>query len=190
MIAVPRSPQQHGPGRRPSTGVRVAGVIWGVGGIAAVLVYAASSLGRYTLQAIDGGLTPPEWLALAGVSVFMAWAEGYRGFQRRFSPRVAARALHLYQAPGAWRLLLAPLFCTGYFGATRRLRLTVWIGTALIVGAVLLFNRVPQPWRGILDSGVLVGLCWGTVSLLASTWTAFRQGRAPVPAEVSPAAGL
>lgn len=190
MIPARQDSSQRMPGRLPPDSVRLLGAIWGVGGIALVLVYAASSLGRYTLEAVAGGLTPVEWLALAGTSAFMAWAEGYRGFQQRFSPRVAARALHLYRAPSTGRLLLAPLFCTGYFGATARLRLTAWIGTVLIVCAVLLFNRVPQPWRGILDSGVLVGLCWGTVTLLSCAWTAFRLGRAPVSAEVSAPARL
>ncbi len=190
MIPVPGESQRREPRCLPSAGLRKLGVLWGIGGIAAILLYAALSLGRYTLEAVEGGLTATEWLALIATSVFMAWAEGYRGFQQRFSPRVAARALHLYREPTLARLVFAPLFCTGYFGATRRLRLTIWIGTALIVGAVVLFNRIPQPWRGILDSGVLVGLCWGTVTLLASTWVAFREGRAPVAAEVSPAPGL
>ncbi|MEZ5565316.1 MAG: hypothetical protein R3F24_07250 [Gammaproteobacteria bacterium] len=173
----------------PPESVRVLGVIWGVGGIAAVLVYAAVSLGGYTADAVLAGLGPVEWLALIGNCVFMAWAEGYRGFQQRFSPRVAARALHVYTAPTWTRLWLAPFFCAGYFGATRRLCLTVWIGTGLIVSAVLLFNRVPQPWRGILDSGVLVGLGWGTVTLIVTALTTFRLGHELVSAEVSPAAG-
>ena len=120
----------------------------------------------------------------------MAWAEGYRGFQLRFSPRVAARALHVYEHPTLPRLLFAPLFCTGYFDATARLKGTVWIGTTLIVLAVLLFNRMPQPWRGILDAGVMVGLSWGTVSLLVAAWATWRQRRALVAAEVPAMARL
>ncbi len=181
MIAVQEQPERPRP---PGHGARVIGVIWGVGGLAGVLVYAAISLGRYTVDAIAGGLDTPEWLALIANVVFMAWAEGYRGFQRRFSPRVAARALDLYQHPTTARLWLAPFFCTGYFGATGRLRRTVWIGTGLIVLAVLAFSRLPQPWRGILDAGVLAGLVWGTVSLLALALVTFRRQRALIPAEV------
>lgn len=166
---------------------RVLGVVWGIGGLAAVLVYAAFRLGSYALVAVSMGLSPVEWLVLAGNAIFMAWAEGYRGFQQRFSPRVAARALDLYSRPTPARLWLAPLFCTGYFGATARLRRTVWIGTGLIVLAVLVFNRLPQPWRGILDAGVMVGLIWGTVSLLLAAWNTFRRYRALVPSEVPPA---
>lgn len=163
---------------------RVLGVVWGIGGIAAVLVYAAISLGRYALEAVAAGLGPAEWLVLVLNSALMAWAEGYRGFQQRFSPRVAARALHLYLHPTAPRLMFAPLFCAGYFGATVRLRRAIWIGTVCIVLAVLLFNQLPQPWRGILDAGVLVGMVWGTVTLLAMGWATVRGRHEIVPSEV------
>ncbi len=163
---------------------RVLGVVWGISGIAAVLVYAAISLGRYAQEALAAGLGPAEWLVLVVNTTLMAWAEGYRGFQQRFSPRVAARALNLYLHPTVPRLMLAPLFCAGYFGATVRLRRAIWIGTGAIVLAVLLFNQLPQPWRGILDAGVLVGMVWGTISLLAMGWTTFRERREIAPAEV------
>lgn len=170
--------------------MRALGVVWGVAGVAAVLVYAAASLGSHALQALAAGLGPLEWTVLTVNTAFMAWAEGYRGFQRRFSPRVAARALNLYEDPTATRLLLAPFFCVGYFGATRRLQRTVWLGTGLIILAVLVFNRLDQPWRGILDAGVMVGLMWGTVSLLWASWATFRERRAMVGAEVPASAGL
>jgi len=166
------------------------GALWGIAGIAAVLAYAAFRLGAYAADAVAAGLSPFEWLLLVANCIFMAWAEGYRGFQLRFSPRVAARALHLYEHPTLLRLVFAPLFCTGYFGATGRLKRTVWIGTVLIVAAVLLFNRIPQPWRGILDAGVVVGLSWGTVSLLLAAWATGQQRRALVAAEVPAIAGL
>ena len=163
---------------------RVVGVVWGIGGIAAVLVYAAINLGRFAQEAMAAGLEPAEWLVLVVNTAVMAWAEGYRGFQQRFSPRVAARALNLYLHPTVLRLMLAPLFCAGYFGATVRLRRAVWIGTVLILLAVLFFNQLPQPWRGILDAGVLVGLVWGTTALMVMGWATFRERREIVSAEV------
>jgi len=158
--------------------------------VVAVLVYAASRLATYATEALANPLTPLEWLLLAANCGVMAWAEGYRGFQLRFSPRVAARALHLYEHPTPLRLWFAPLFCVGYFGASARLKRNVWIGTALIVLAVLLFNRVPQPWRGILDAGVVVGLAWGTLSLVVAAWTTARRRQAQVPAGVPETGGL
>lgn len=181
---------------------RMLGVVWGIGGVAAVLVYAALSLGRYAQEAVSAGLGPAEWFVLLVNAALMAWAEGYRGFQQRFSPRVAARALNLYRQPTVLRLVLAPLFCAGYFGATVQLRRAVWIGTAGIVLAVLVFNQLPQPWRGILDAGVLGGLIWGTTAMLVMGWTTFRDHReivsaevpaaapTPVPVGISPGAGL
>lgn len=193
MITVPDHPQPRGsgqPGKVPPHGVRLFGALWGIGGVAAVLIFAVVSMGHHTVEAVAAGLVLVEWLALLGNSAFMAWMVGYRSLQQRFSPRIAARALHLYLAPSIGRLLLAPLFCTGYFGATPRLRRMVWIGSALILGAVLLGSRIPQPWRGILDAGVLVALSWGTVTLLTAARITFREGRGLVPAEVSPATGL
>ncbi|MDP2323236.1 MAG: hypothetical protein Q8N51_04310 [Gammaproteobacteria bacterium] len=187
MISVQEQRDRRGAG---SERIRVLGAIWGVAGIAAVLVYAALSLGKHAIYAVSTGLSPLEWLLLVANCIFMAWAEGYRGFQLRFSPRVAARALHVHEHPTLPRLLLAPLFCTGYFGATARLKNTVWIGTGLIVAAVLLFNQMPQPWRGILDAGVMVGLSWGTVSLLVAAWATWRRRQALVAAEVPAMAGL
>lgn len=191
MIAVQVRRERAGrPPTRIPAAVRGLGVAWGVGGIVTVLIYAAASLGSLALQALESGLSPLHWLAVAANTAFMAWAEGFRGFQQRFSPRVAARALDLYEYPTTLRLLLAPWFCVGYFGATSRLQRTVWFGTGLIVLAVLLFNRLPQPWRGILDTGVMVGLLWGTLSLFWACWATFRDRHALVAPEVPAVARL
>jgi hypothetical protein len=165
-------------------------VVWGVGGIVALLVYAAASLGAYAITAIEGGLTPWQWAALIVNALGMAWAEGYRGFQQKFSPRVVARAAYLHAEPSPLRLWLAPFFCAGYFDAVPRVRRTVWIGTALIVLAVLAFNAIAQPWRGILDAGVLVGLSWGTVSLLVQALAAVLGAPLRVSPEVPVGARL
>jgi hypothetical protein len=91
--------------------------------------------------------------------------------------RGSDRALYLRQHPKPLHLILAPLFCMAYFHATRR-RQTVSISlTAGIIVLVLAVHRLPQPWRGIVDAGVVIGLAWGVVSLL---WFAARAfaGRA------------
>jgi hypothetical protein len=159
------------------------GPLWGIGGIAAVLIYAIVKLSRYVLEAVATDLPAWAWVLLLANVAFLLYAEGWRGFQRQFSPRVAARALHLQTHPTALRVWLAPLFCAGYFGGTRALVVRIWLGTALIVAAVLLVQELTQPWRGILDAGVCAGLTWGTVSLLAASWRALATGVAPVPPE-------
>lgn len=91
----------------------------------------------------------------------MLISEGYRGFQKQFSPRVAARIGYLAKHGKPLELLLAPLFCMGYFRGTRRLLITVWALTAGIIILVLLIRLLQQPWRGIIDGGVVLGLSYG-----------------------------
>ena len=81
------------------------------------------------------------------------------------SPRVVERAGQLATAPTVLRVVLAPLYCVGYFAATRRVMLVSWIGTFAIILLIILVHRLDQPWRGIVDAGVVVGLTWGQISL-------------------------
>jgi len=159
--------------------------VWGAFGVVAICVFAIWRLARYTLEAFEMPLTTLHWAALIVNVVFMAWSEGYRGFQLKFSPRAAARALYLYRMPTRWwARLLAPLFCFGYFQASRRVMIVTWSVTTGIVILVLLIHRLDQPWRGIIDAGVVVGLTWGVVSLLAYYMKALSTGEYPAPPEV------
>ena len=45
--------------------------------------------------------------------------------------------------------------------------------TAMVILLILLVERLPQPWRGIVDAGVLLGLSWGLVSFWIFTVRAF-----------------
>ena len=96
----------------------------------------------------------------------MAYAEGYKGFHLGFAPRVVRRASYLRDNPQLSHTLLAPLFCMGYFYTTTR-RQIVSIGlTVMIICFVLIAGLLPQPWRGIVDAGVVVGLSLGVASIL------------------------
>ncbi len=159
---------------------------WGVAGFAWVLIDAIVRLAVLTIEGVSGGLTLGEWAGLVLFVLFMAYAEGYRGFQLSFAPRTAARALYLYKHPDLLSGLLAPLFCMGYFRGTRRPLLVAWVGTVLIVGMLLGLRAVPQPWRAIVDAGVVVGLSWGLVSFLWNVRRAFRDNAYPVSPEVPP----
>ena len=104
--------------------------------------------------------------SLAFSIVYMAYAEGYKGFHRGFSPRVIQRANYLRENPRWHHVLLAPAFCMGYIYATRR-RQILSIGLTLVVmGFVVVARQLPQPWRGILDVGVVTGLSLGIMSIL------------------------
>lgn len=145
--------------------VGYCGAIWGVVGVLGFLAYAVIGLLPLAIDALRYAWQWYHWLTLLAQVVFMAYAEGYRGFQQRFSPRAAARARHLMQHPQIRHVILAPLFCMGVVYADWRLRLRILLLTAFIVLVVVLLSRVEQPWRGIIDAGVVVGLLWGMISL-------------------------
>jgi hypothetical protein len=138
---------------------------WGVIGVVGLLTYAVVRLMPLVINAFHYPWQWYHWVVLAGHVGMMAYSEGYRGFQKSFSPRVAARARYLAQHPRLQHVVLAPLFCMGYVYATWRLRLRVLILTACIVLLVTLVSHLNQPWRGIIDAGVVIGLLWGVVSL-------------------------
>jgi len=146
--------------------IGVVGAVWGLAG---VLLLLGSAIYRLTLGAMKGfsyHFSWYHWMTLVFVVLCMAYSEGYRAFQKGFSPRVAARARYLKEHPRALHVLAAPLFCMGYFYAPRRRRITSISVTAGIVVLVLLVRLLQQPWRGIIDLGVVVGLAWGLISLL------------------------
>ena len=142
------------------------GFAWGVMGVCLILLFAVYRLTHITLDAFEFTLLWYHWLALIVNVVFMAHSEGYKGFQKGFSPRVVARAAYLKSNPKLLYILFAPLFCMGFFHATRRRMITAYVMSLAIVILILIFNQIIQPWRGILDAGVVVGLCWGVISIL------------------------
>ncbi len=159
--------------------------IWGVIGVMAIVLYAIIRLAAFIIEALAVGLDVVQWLALIVNVLFMAWSEGYKGFQLKFSPRVAARALYLHRYPTSLATrLFAPLFCIGYFDASRRTRTVAWAGTTGIVILILLVHRLDQPWRGIVDAGVVVGLSWGLISMIVMAIATFRAGEYLVSPEV------
>jgi uncharacterized membrane protein YjgN (DUF898 family) len=162
---------------------------WGIAGVTALLATAIVRLAPVAAEALaSSAMTGPHWAILSAWVGAMAYFEGYRGFQLAFSPRVAARARHLSHHPTAVRAVLAPLFCMAYFAAPARRRLASTGVTAAVVVLVLAMRHVPQPWRGIVDAGVVVGLAWGLVSLWVFTALAFGTTRFDHPAEVAPGA--
>jgi hypothetical protein len=152
-----------------------AGAIWGLTGVFLLLGSAVYRLSPLAAAAFSHDLSWYHWISLALVVLFMAYAEGYRGFQQRFSPRVAARAKYLREHPRALHVLLAPFFCMGYFHATRRRKITSISVTMGIVLLIVLVHFSPQPWRGIIDAGVVIGLVWGLVSLILFSIRAFTS---------------
>ena len=179
--------------------MRILAALWGLAGVFLLLGYAVWRLGHRAMEALtmESGLSVLQWIVLVVFAVFMLVAEGYRGFQQRFSPRTAARARWLRDQGKPVHAVLAPFFCMGYFHARRRTRITAICLTVGIILLVLLVSQLDQPWRGIIDFGVVLGLTWGIISLLIYSWQALTRaefghspetpgtepGAAPSPAE-------
>ncbi len=156
--------------------------IWGVAGFLALLGKALYQLTPLALAPIREGMLSGVQIALYGGWVlFMGYSEGYKAFHLQVAPRVAVRGMWLARNPRPHLAILAPLFVMGLIHATRRRLITSW---TILVGVVLLVIGVrflDQPWRGIVDGGVVVGLGWG---FLAQLWF-FIAALAGKPPDVS-----
>ena len=146
---------------------------WGLLGVILLLGAAVYRLSFWAIDAFNYPFSLLQWVIFVGYAIFMAISEGYKGFQKGFSPRVAARALYLSKNPSPKRFIFAPLFCMGFFGATRKRKITTWILTLTIIGLIIIIKLLPQPWRGIIDFGVVLGLTWGLISLILYAIRAF-----------------
>ena len=152
---------------------------WGILGVLLLIGRALWNLTPIAWDALRSQLTLPQWMVLIVWVGFMAISEGYFGFHLRFSPRVVDRALYLGNNPTVLRVILAAPFCMGMFHASRRLTRTAW---SLVVGIALLIfmmRFMPQPWRGIIDTGVVVGLGIGIASVLVRFIHALLTQRQP-----------
>ena len=156
-------------------------VAWGVGGFVLLLGFALWRLVPLALESFAYPWAWPHTLLFLSNLALMAWFEGYRGFQQSYSPRLAARCHALLEHASWLQALLAPLVCMGLVYAPRRRIIAAWGLTLGIVAVVLLYRQFPQPWRGILDAGVVLGLAWGLAATLAHVVLALRRGPAVDP---------
>lgn len=158
---------------------------WGVLGFAAVVFRALWSLTPVALEPIRAGsMSALQWVLYVSWVVFMVYSEGYKGFQRKVAPRVAARAMYLATHPRPLLVVFAPLFCMGLIHATRKRLIVSWCVLTGIVLLVLVVRQLEQPWRGIVDGGVVAGLAWGLASMLWFFARALQGHPMPVPADV------
>src|SRR5690606_21018767 len=75
--------------------------------------------------------------------------------------------------------LLAPAFCMSLFHATRRGLLVAWGTVGMVICLVAIVSRLPQPWRGIIDAGVVLALLWGALAIVAFFVKALASGQPP-----------
>lgn len=148
---------------------------WAVAGLVLLLGSAVFRLGGRGIEAIAGGLTPLEWLALLLVTVVFVVGEGYFALARKWVPRTLGRAAGLRSESRLLPRLLAPFHAMGLVFVPWRTALRHWAGVAAIIVAVLIVRAFPDPWRGIVDFAVAAALAVGVIALLA------RAGRYPDP---------
>ena len=159
-------------------------VLWGVGGMCVLLIFAVVRLAGIGLDSLAYPFAWYHWVLLLANTAFMAYSEGYKGFQKAYSPRFAARVRHLRDNPRFSHSLLAPLFGMGFFHTTRERMRVSYPLTVVIVVFIIVVHQLPQPWRGIVDIGVVVGLCWGLISLIIYSWQALRWNDFPYSPEL------
>ena len=140
--------------------------MWAIGGVLAVLVNAVIRLSPRAAGVFDGSLSSGQIFLTIVWTGFMLYSEAWRGFHLAFSPRVVARAGRLIEAPSLWQVVLAPVIAMGLIHATPRRLLVSRLLLFGIVALVLLVRLLPEPWRAIVDFGVVVGLAGGAASLL------------------------
>ena len=146
--------------------MKLLGCIWGVGGVLILLLFAVYRLAPMALALGDGSMELKHWVFLALSISYMAYAEGIKGFHQGFAPRVVKRALYLKKNPRLSHVVFAPFFCMSYFYATRKRKISSLGLTGLIICFVILVRLLSQPWRGILDAGVVTGLTIGCGSIV------------------------
>jgi len=170
---------------RPSTEKLLA--TWGIAWVSLLLGRAIWRLTPVALEPWTHDLmTANQQGIYIGWLVANAYLEGYRGFQLKFSPRVVSRAVYLGQNPRPLWIVLALPFCISLFHSTRRQMTVSWVFIGAIVVLVWWVRSLPQPWRGIVDGGVVLGLVWG----LGVVWVLFARyllgTDPPPPADLPP----
>lgn len=173
---------------RPVSGpLRKLAALWALGGVLGLLAQALLRLTPIAWEPIRAeSLSVPLWALVIVWTIANAYFEGYRGFHLSFVPRVVRRTEKLLDEPTALRIALAPLYAVGYFDATPREKRLAWGVTLLVWIAIFVVRTLPQPWRGIIDAGVVSGLFFGSLSLIAQGARLFFVDLSPEAAPESP----
>ncbi len=164
--------------------MRYIAILWGLGGVFLLIGSAVVRLTPYAIEAMSSDLTTLQWIVAAIWTAFMLVGEGYRGFQKQFSPRVVARAKYLSENPTPLHLVFAPFFCMAFFHATKKRKIVTWSITLGIIALIILVRQLEQPWRGIIDIGVVLGLAYGLAWVLIFAIQCFGGGKFEVDPEV------
>ena len=159
--------------------------VWGTFGVLAILGQAIYRLSALAIEPFEA-----DMLSTGQISIVAAWtvvsiySEGYKGFHKAFAPRVVARAFHLAENPRPLFVLLAPMYCMAMFHATRKRLIFTYVFYTILIGVILIVHQLEQPWRGIVDAGVVAGLIFGAASILYFFVLRLTGRPLPVPPDV------
>ena len=67
----------------------------------------------------------------------------------------------------------------GLMHATKKRKIVSWSVTIGVAGIVAAVKRLPYPWRNIIDAGVVVGLTWGSLSIILNYIKSWVTGQTP-----------
>jgi len=144
--------------------------LWGIGFDLFILGGACIGLVPRALEALRHPLTWGQKCAYAASVLLIGVIEGYFAFHRSFAPMLAARVYHLMRYPHPSALTNAalcavlPAYSFALFYAPLRRVIISWAVVVSVTAIVIIVHHLPQPWRGIIDGGVVAGLGFGTFS--------------------------
>ncbi|MCK5050497.1 MAG: hypothetical protein KAS53_02065, partial [Candidatus Cloacimonetes bacterium] len=140
--------------------------IYSIGGVIAIFSSAIFRLYPHVREGFSFELTTLNWVVLIAYLAVMIVAKGYFALHCSFVPRVINRSELLVENGKLIDRLLAPLYCMGFFKAPKKRIIISYAMLLLIIAFIVSASKISQPWRGIIDLGVIVGLSLGILSLL------------------------
>ena len=155
-------------------------------GVLAIILRAVYRLTPKAAELLTGdSLTGFELVFLLVWAGFMAYAEGYKGFHKAFSPRVVLRLHVLAERPSILGWVFAPLVGMGLLKATRKRLIVSWCLVLGIVALVSFVSTLAYPYRSIVDLGVVLGLLLGSLSLVVHYIRAVGGRLADMPSDMA-----
>lgn len=141
-------------------------LIYSIGGVIAIFSSAIYRLYPHVHESFSYEFSISNWIVLSVYLIVMIVGKGYFALHRGFVPRVINRSEQLIENGKLIDRLLAPLYCMGFFKAPKKRMLISYVMILLIVSFIVSASKISQPWRGIIDIGVIIGLSLGILSLL------------------------
>lgn len=156
------------------------GYSWGIIGFAFILGRAVYSLGLKVMELKGAELSLLHHVVLVLCVSLFTVGKGIFVLQKGTVTRFLERLRGVARRPSLWTIIGAPLVGIGLVDRKISVLLRGWGMVIVIVGAVILVNLAPFPWKQIILAGVASALLWGLVSLLVKGIISRPGGSQPV----------